>query len=501
MVIFTENLMRHVLRISFSILTACLFLICCQKDDILTDSSARLEFSTDTIYFDTVLVSLGSLTHYFTVVNPYDQPLEISRIHVAGGDASFFRLNVNGINGNELRNVKIARKDSIYIFVEVTIDPLNTNNPLLIKDSVIFDLNSRQQDVKLIAYGQDVILFRNEVFRSQSWTSDKPYLIVDNAALDFDETLTIGPGTKIFLTPNSSLLVWGTIQAAGTYENPIVFSGARFDGGYEETAGQWGTIFIHEKSTGNSLQNVIIKNAVAGLQVGYPVEDCIASVELNNCIILNSAGVGIYAFSSNINAYNTIIADCGTMAVLIQMGGNYNFYHCTISNVAAYYPNSYYEGNYGRRSSSQPSLVFTNYYTGLDLDEDYRIIESTIPQDLHLNFYNSIIDGVLDNEVYFDTLNLAGLDYIFDHCMLKVHKDTLHIFDTNRFVSVIYSEDPLFLNDSIAKGPYDFTPGINSPAIDAGNPLTISGIPQLLLDFAGNPRNVPDIGAIEQTEQ
>ena len=105
----------------------------------------------------------------------------------------------------------------------VTIDPLNENNPLLIKDSVVCMVNSNQQDVKLLAYGQDVHLFKGEIFETQTWINDKPYLIVNSAALDSNEMLTIEPGTQIFLTHNSSLIVWGKIQAFGTYENPIIF--------------------------------------------------------------------------------------------------------------------------------------------------------------------------------------------------------------------------------------------------------------------------------------
>lgn len=45
----------------------------CQKDP-LTDPSFRLGFSTDTLTFDTVFVTLGSTTKYFTVRNREDGP-------------------------------------------------------------------------------------------------------------------------------------------------------------------------------------------------------------------------------------------------------------------------------------------------------------------------------------------------------------------------------------------------------------------------------------------
>ena len=492
--------MKVFYKISILCLVLCGFISGCRKDDLVADEFASVGFSTDTVYFDTVLVTLGSVTHFFKIYNPYDQPLEIDRLKLARGEESFFRLNVDGAKGKDFRNIWIAAKDSIFVFVEVTIDPLNENNPLLIKDSVVCTVNSNQQDVKLLAYGLDVHLFKSEIFQTQTWTSEKPYLIVDNAAIDSNEVLTIEPGTHVYLTPNSSLIVWGRLEARGTYDNPIVFTGARFDGRYEKSAGQWGTIFIHQRSTGNIMEHVIIKNAQAGLQVGYPDQKNSASIELRNCMILNSGSLGIYTFNSTINAYNTIIADCGSIAVLIQMGGQYNFYHCTISNISAYYPD-FYTGDY--KSRSLPSLIYTNFYTGLDLDDDYQLVEATYPKDLELNFYNSIIYGTLDNEVYYDSISTAGLNYTFDHCLLKIHEDSIPTFDTTKFVSVIFNEDPDFVNDSIAIGDYDFELNANSPAINAGSLNAIQGIPQLQLDFKGNSRTAdgqPDLGAYEQDE-
>ena len=70
----------------------------CKKDDLLTDGSATLEFSEDTILFDTVFVTLGSVTKNFKVFNTYDQPLKISNIKYGEfGDqnGNFIQQNVN----------------------------------------------------------------------------------------------------------------------------------------------------------------------------------------------------------------------------------------------------------------------------------------------------------------------------------------------------------------------------------------------------------------------
>ena len=179
------------------------------------------------------------------------------------------------------------------------------------------------------------------------------------------------------------------------------------------------------------------------------------------------------------------------------MGGNYNFYHCTFSNVGAYYPD-YYQP-YKRQP--YPSVVFSNYYQYYDLDIDYRIVDATFSNDISLNFYNSIIYGTHESEIYFDTIPDAGLNYTFDHCLIKLSDDSLKTFDTTRFISIIRNMDPGFINDSISQGPYDFQLDSISPAIDAGSADIINTLPGLEFDFSGNSRKVnglPDLGAYER---
>ncbi|MCQ6473330.1 hypothetical protein, partial [Vibrio parahaemolyticus] len=62
----------------------------------MNDADAQLSFLTDTLTFDTLFVTLGSTTKFFTVRNPYSQALEIDKIFLAGGAASRFRLTIDG---------------------------------------------------------------------------------------------------------------------------------------------------------------------------------------------------------------------------------------------------------------------------------------------------------------------------------------------------------------------------------------------------------------------
>jgi hypothetical protein len=501
--------MKFLLSTGWSILLFLILVMSCHKEEITTNSNDKLAFSTDTVYFDTILTTLGSVTQRFKIYNPNNENIVISDLYLGGGDKSPYRLNVDGIEGKSHKNIEIRKKDSLYIFVEVTIDPLNSNTPLIVSDSVICITNGNQQNVKLVSYGQDVHLFSNEIIKTQTWTDEKPYFIARSIALDTGQVLTIMPGTQIIIANSQALIIYGKLLAKGTYEKPIIFKGSRFDEWYENAAGQWGTINFLPSSKNNKLEYVIIKNADRGLQAGTPSDESGPSIELTNCQILNSASVGIMAFNATINSYNTVIADCWQYMLFLAQGGNYNFYHLTASNVSAYYP-YVLEGGY--KSRSVPSVLASNYYRWYELNDYYQVENVVYGDDLNLNFYNSIIYGVLSNELALYDSSLAVFNYKFDHCILKntadsfeYNKDYLDLYSNyanDHFKDLILNIDPFLKNDSISKGEFDFRLDSLSPAIDSGDIKLILGIPQLQTDYSGNPRSDgnPDLGAFERNE-
>src|SRR3989344_9600863 len=84
------------------VLPFCLLIIIalssCKKDELITDPSAKLGFSTDSIMFDTVFQYAGSTTKLFRIYNPHQQPINISKAYLAGGTSSAFKLNIDGIS-------------------------------------------------------------------------------------------------------------------------------------------------------------------------------------------------------------------------------------------------------------------------------------------------------------------------------------------------------------------------------------------------------------------
>jgi hypothetical protein len=142
---------------SFLIVTICLSVsfISCKKDKTLTDPSATVEFSQDSILFDTVFTTIGSATRNIRVINKNSQKINISSIYLEKGQASNFMLNVDGVPGKLVNDIEILANDSIYIFVQVNVNPTSALSPLIIQDKIIVSLNGNNQSVELEAWGQD----------------------------------------------------------------------------------------------------------------------------------------------------------------------------------------------------------------------------------------------------------------------------------------------------------------------------------------------------------
>ncbi|HLV52910.1 MAG TPA: hypothetical protein VKY29_02735, partial [Cryomorphaceae bacterium] len=110
---------------------ACLFAVVglvvlsgCRKEEFNESPDFQLAFSTDTVTFDTIFQSVGSATLSLKVYNRSNERVRISRISVVDSCNTYdpYRINVDGVPGSNFTDVEIGGKDSLFIFVEVTID-------------------------------------------------------------------------------------------------------------------------------------------------------------------------------------------------------------------------------------------------------------------------------------------------------------------------------------------------------------------------------------------
>ena len=84
------------------ILSFVLIIFSCKKEDLVF--SGDLNFSNDTVMFDTVFASIGSITKTLTVYNNKDYNI-ITNIQLLGSSAANFRINVDGISENIHKNI------------------------------------------------------------------------------------------------------------------------------------------------------------------------------------------------------------------------------------------------------------------------------------------------------------------------------------------------------------------------------------------------------------
>ena len=94
----------------------------CRNDFDSVPSTGNLEFSRDTVYLDTVFSNIGSSTYTLKVYNLSNDDINIPSVRLGQGENSNYRLNVDGIPGKVFDNVRIFAKDSIFIFIETTVD-------------------------------------------------------------------------------------------------------------------------------------------------------------------------------------------------------------------------------------------------------------------------------------------------------------------------------------------------------------------------------------------
>jgi hypothetical protein len=442
---------------------------CRKKDVIDTNPSLKLTFSTDTILFDTVFTTVGSVTQRLMVHNYNANKVLVSSIRLAGGESSVFSLNIDGTPAPSVNDVEIPANDSIFIFVRVTVNPTNQSNPLIITDSILFNTNGNIQKVNLVAWGQDAWFYHDtRLTGNVTWDSIKPHVIYGYLRVDTGASLTILPGTKLYFHKSAYLAVshLSSITVMGNLEHPVRFLGDRLDPFYRDLTGQWDGIYLEKGSHDNEINYAIIKNANFGIDVDSAITPSQPMLKIDNTIIQNMIGNDLYAYATNILSTNCVLGDCGNAALALDFGGSYDFRQLTIGNFwssSVRFNSALYLSNYAYNNEGNKIFnPLTNAYFG-----------------------NVILYGQQDDELSLDQDPSAAFNFMFDHCLLKTMKNTS---DPAHYNTCIVNEDPKFLD--ILK--YDYRIDSISPAIGKG---ALVGVP---FDINGVSRGSSiDIGAYQ----
>lgn len=463
-----------------------------------TNPNHRLSFSVDILSFDTVFTTIGSATKQFMVYNPNKEALNIQSIMLASGGESGFRLNVDGRKGDYFGDVGILAEDSMFVFVEVNVNPNNSDQPLLVEDSIVFMTNGGMQAVRLEAYGQNMHLHKGGVHitKDTTYTADLPHLVYDSIMVAEGATLRLAEGTTLYMHDKANIVVSGRLMAEGSMENPVVIRGDRLDFvlenilPYDRTPGQWGGIFFKPGSFGSRLEHTIVRNGTNGITV-EPSEPGNTKLEISNSQLTNMKGNVLTAINSKLVVTNTEISNAGGTVVALA-GGDYRFIHCSLINYMRLV------------QRSTECLVMANAYK----QNDAHLPENNVVP-LNARFDNCLIDGSfgagknpLSGEIALSSVDEAGFDYYFNHCVLTTVGN-----DDGRFESTLFTTEdnyPVYrkTGGEANKYQFDFRPdtvislgvGKADPAISAHYPVDRLGVNR------SESKNGPTIGAYEFAE-
>lgn len=480
----------------------------CRQDFVFEPSTGDLAFSKDTVYLDTVFTNIGSSTYTLKVYNHSDKDIKIPTIQLGKGQASKYRMTVDGMTGDNNRifhDVELLAKDSMYIFIETTAGIADANpTDFLYTDQIQFDSGANFQKVELVTLIQDAyFIFPNKVngeigtipigFDENgdvletngrdlvhdhpdnqdefTFHTDKPYVIYGYASVPNNETLTIPAGARVHFHADSGLVIQqgGTLHIDGSdstteaLENEVIFEGDRLEPGFSDVPGQWGTVYLRQGSGthDNRITNLTLKNAVIGLLVepnaGAPME--ISETQIYDC-----SNVGLLARATRINGKNMVINSAGTATLACTLGGSYEFKHCTFNN------------NWS--SSKQVAVLVDNYYTDPDTQQQtaYDLIKA--------DFKNCIIFGGNQVELQINRGSDESKQFnpSFTKCQIKFNNSQLAALPRYAFINdatqikkngvvdfLNVSKNKLFIGeDSDSKGFGD----------DVGVPFDITGSPR-----------------------
>ena len=404
----------------------------CTADSFeVDDGSVRLEFSADTLSFDTVFATVGTATRRITVYNRSSSHLRLSSVTLDGGRSSRFRLNVDGDTSLVAKDIEIESGDSIFIFAQACINPGDQREPFLVEDAILF---SNGQRLPLTAWGRNAVYHRRQPSDStwyvaidcQNWDHSLPHVFLDPAAVLEGNTLTLTAGDELYFADGALLVIDSAARliAQGSAERPILFTSLRQDGWYRFLPGQWQTLWFYNHSVGNIIDHAIVENAVGGLR-GYPG----SQLSVSNTVIRNMSDCGIIGQSAPINGRNLLVYDC-LASLTVLSGGSYGFSQCTFANYWTY------------NARQLETVVLSNCMSTPD---------GVAGGHLHrADFDDCIVWGTYaSGELLLNAIDAYDLNYSFRHSIVRGGE---------------WDEDPLFTNPQ----EDDYTLQEDSPAAGIG---------------------------------
>lgn len=456
------------------LLSVTMFNTSCKKTAFF--SKGNLAFSKDTVVFDTVFTTIGSTTQQLKIYNRESNTVLIEEVELMGGSSSPFRVNLDGLQGTNFANLELESKDSLFMFVEVTLDPNGGTLPLVVEDSIRFRTNGKDQYVILAAWGQDMYYHYSDLDgpstdldkNEGTWDNDKPHVIYGAAFVDEGKHLIIPGGTKIYMHKNSFLYVYkGKLDIQGTLGNEVVIQGDRLESSYDDVSGQYYGVYFNQAES-STIDYAIIKNGTTGIHIEKDGPNgSNPTVKVTNTIIQNHARYGIMSFAGGkVDATNCVITNNGFHAFINLAGAGFNFNFCTF-------------GGYATGQTQLPCIGISDFYTDGD--------GNTLVANINGTFTNCVMYGNQEGEMAFNLDNIGTNTFSVKNCAIKMNpQGTDPMYEQS---TMVWNQNPLFKNP----GEFDYEIESNSPLINKG--LLDIFVQQ---DIKGKTRPAtPTIGAYE----
>jgi hypothetical protein len=453
-----------------------IFFFSCQKESFTTSASDRLQTSADTLHFDTVFTSTGSVTQSFKIINTNNKGIHISSIKLSGGASSPFKINADGLTGPQVTGIDVAANDSAYVFVTVSINPSAALLPFIVRDSIEIEYNGNKKKVQLEAYGQNAHFLKGRTITgNQVWTNDLPYVILGGLLVDKAAQLTINKGCKIYFHADAPLIIDGTLIVQGEKwdSTRVVFSSDRLDEPYRTYPAGWPGIIFTAASKNNFIQYAVIKNAYQAIAMEEPAPGAAPKLTITESIIDNAYDAGIMAVNSSITAQNLLVSNCSRNIILAK-GGNYNFTHCTVATIAS-----------DLIQHKEPVLFISNF-----LNQNNVVVANNLSAIFRNCIFWGENNGTVESEVVAAKSNNASFNVTFDHVLWRVKSPPPNTTQSN----IINDQSPQFDSLNTATHFYNFRLKSSSPAINKG----VNAGVLLDLDGATRPVGLPDLGAYEK---
>ena len=415
---------------------------CVEDTGFSTNPSLRLEFSSDTISFDTLFSEVMSPTAKFLVRNRNDKALRISSVQLNGGGASPFSVLVDGQYGTSMYDLELRARDSLYVLASVTVDRNGSDAPLMVKDSLLFTLESGvQQSVLLLAYGRDVTFLHGGIIAADTLLAPGHYVVYDSLMVAQGATLSLQPGTTLYFHDKAFLKVCGRLKAEGTLSAPIVFRGDRTDKmfpylPYDHIPGQWDGVVFTSTSNDNLLVHCDIHSANYGIRVeqGDTVQN---RITIESSKVQNFHGNALELVMARATAVNSLFANAQGNCVKV-VGGDVSFIHCTIANFYVWRQRdvalALHNSIEGTPAPLRGAFFANCLIAGSKEDEVMGYLTNlgdTVPNPVNYRFENSLVNtiDVADScfvNVAYDSINVSPFGK--EHFRLIDHDNRIYDF-------------------------------------------------------------------------